>query len=118
MRTALTLAVVALLAAPALADSKADKDPVKCMIVHVGSKDVSPPIEVNYLKGQAHPDKIPAKSAEILCKNTAAKPAADWARDNDACAGNAPKMTLKWGKVSAPQTIETNVGLSCKPKKH
>jgi hypothetical protein len=104
--------------------SKEDKDSVKCVLVHVGAKDVVPPIEIDWAKGQPHVDKITPANAELLCHTQAYKPATEWGKANNACDGlvgparSAPKYTVQWGRASNPKTIEKGAGIYCKPLHH
>jgi hypothetical protein len=119
MRNHLLAAAVVVTAFGSSARADDIKDPVKCMIVRVGGKDLSPPIEVDWLKGQPRPDKIPPKSAEILCTSQAHKPALEWAKAHrdEACDRPSPKVVIEWGRISNPKRIETDIGgLYCKSK--
>jgi hypothetical protein len=92
-------------------------DPVKCVIKQVrerdlGAKDTS--IEVDWLKGQPYPDKIPPANQEILCRTQAMNPAIEWARANGLCGMNV-KYRVELGRVSNPKSLEG--GAICNPHK-
>lgn len=92
-------------------------DPVRCVIKTVrerdlGAKDTS--IDVDWLKGQKYPDKIPPASQEILCKTQAMTPAIEWAKANGLCGMNI-KYVVQLGRVSNPKSLEG--GAICNPHK-
>ena len=91
------------------ASTESDKDPVKCVVVRVKERDLgdkTTSLEIDWLKGQKYPDKIPASTQEILCKAQAMNPVIEWAKTNGLCGINI-KYTVQFGHVSNPKSIDS-----------
>jgi hypothetical protein len=92
-------------------------DPVKCVVRHVSERDLGTKdteIEVDWLKGQPYPDKIPPVNQEILCKTQAMKPAIEWARANGLCGMNV-KYAVHLGHATNFKLLEGSA--ICNPHK-
>jgi hypothetical protein len=99
---------------PAKTEEKKDeKEVAKCLIVKAGDKDVTPPVEVDFLamfKGKkAQPTPAIAKT---MCKSQSNKPASEWIRDNGVCTDGGKKTfkyTVAFGVPGKEEKIEQNV---------
>lgn len=94
-------------------EKKDEKEVAKCLIVKAGDKDVTPPVEVDFLamfKGKkAQPT---AAIAKTMCKSQSNKPASEWIRDNGVCTDGGKKTfkyTVAFGVPGKEEKIEQNV---------
>lgn len=115
MRFVLATALVIGLASPSLADDakKKDDEPVRCLIVRAADKDVTPPVEVDYVSKFKAKTKVAMTplAAKTLCKSESNKPASEWIRDHGACDGKKLtwKYTVTFGAPGKEDKFEQNV---------
>lgn len=120
MRFVLATALLVALVSPSFADdkkkgaSKNDEDePVRCLIVRAGDKDVTPPVEVDYTSKFRAKTKVAMTPvvAKTLCKSESNKPASEWIGKNHVCDTNKLtwKYTVTFGKPGKEDKFEQNV---------
>jgi len=85
-------------------DTKDTKDkPVRCLVISIGGKDVTPPIEIDWSHGKKW--NLSEKLAESSCQNMARKPVIEWAKANGVCNSSAT-FVATFGQEGHEKTLD------------